>query len=112
MAWSGGSHDLEAKMLLHRCKIAVIVQQRMTMLDAKGADDDVGCFPDRDAQFSQPAMVPGGASGQMGIQKAHNRVLAQPALNARGMGVIPSALKDFEQDQIADQERFPCNGFL
>jgi hypothetical protein len=47
IAWRRcGSHDLEAKMLRHRCKIAVIVQQRMTMLDAKGADDDVGCFPE------------------------------------------------------------------
>src|SRR5260370_4014839 len=29
-----------------------------------------------------------------------------------GMGVVPSALKNFEQDEIADQEWFPCNGFL
>jgi hypothetical protein len=28
------------------------------------------------------------------------------------MGVVPSALKDFEQDEITNQERFPCNDFL
>ena len=50
-------------MLLHRRKIAVIVQQRVAMFDAKGADDNVGCFPDRDAQFSQLAIVPGGTRG-------------------------------------------------
>jgi hypothetical protein len=48
-AGGGGLHDLETKMLLHRCKIAVIVQQRVAMFDAKGADENVGCFPDRDA---------------------------------------------------------------
>ena len=58
-----GSRDLETKMLLHWSEIAIIVQQRVATLDAKGADDDVGRFPDRDARFSQLAIVPGGASG-------------------------------------------------
>lgn len=48
----------------------------------------------------------------MGIQERHNRVLAQSAFNARGMGVVPCALKDLEQDEITNQERLPCGGFL
>jgi hypothetical protein len=47
-------------MRLHRRKIAVIVQQRMAPFDAEGADDDVGGLADRDAQFSQLAIVAGG----------------------------------------------------
>ena len=50
-------------MLFHRCKIVVIVQQRVATLDAKGADDDVGCLSDRDAQFSQLAVISGGTTG-------------------------------------------------
>jgi len=99
-------------MLLHWYKIAVIVQQRVAAFDAKGADDDVGCFPDGDAQFSQLAIVPGGTRDQIGVQESYNRILAQATFDARGMGVVPSALKDFEQDKIADQERLPYNGFL
>ena len=62
-AGGGGLHDLETKMLLHGRKIAVIVQQRVAMFDAEGADDDVGCLPDRDAQFSQLAIISGGTRG-------------------------------------------------
>lgn len=111
-AEAAGLHDLQTKMLLHRYKIAVIVQQHMAMFDAKGADDNVGCFPDRDAQFSQLAVISGDTRGQIGIQKRHNRELAQSTFNARGMGVVPGALKDFEQDEITNQERLSCNGFL
>ncbi len=42
------SCDHKTEMILHRRKIAVIVQQRVTMLDAECADDDVGCLADRD----------------------------------------------------------------
>jgi hypothetical protein len=28
------------------------------------------------------------------------------------MGVVPSAPKDFEQDEMTKEERFPCNDFL
>ena len=63
-------------MLLHGSKISVIVQQRVAMFDAKRADDDVGCLPDRDAQFSQLAVISGGARGKMGIKERYNRVLA------------------------------------
>ncbi|MGH7100255.1 MAG: hypothetical protein ACREE4_21770 [Stellaceae bacterium] len=108
----GGLHGLEAKMLLHRYKIAVIVQQRVAMFDAKGADDNVGCVPDRNPQFSQRAVISGRAGGQIGIKKRHPPVLAQRAFNAPGVGVVPSALEHFEQDKITNQERFPCNGFL
>src|SRR5260370_42048581 len=60
---SAVSRDHKTKMFLHRREISVIVQQRVAMLDAEGADDDVGRLADRDAQFSELAIVPGGASG-------------------------------------------------
>ena len=50
-------------MLLHRSKITIVVQQRVAMFDAEGADDDVGCFPDRDTQLYQLAVISGGTGG-------------------------------------------------
>jgi hypothetical protein len=44
-------------MRLDGLKIAVPVQPGVTLFDAEGADDDVGSFPDRDAQGSQLAIV-------------------------------------------------------
>ena len=96
-------------MRLHRRKIAVIVEQRVAVFDTKGTDDNVGGLADRDAEFSQFAIIPGGARGQIGIQKRHESILAQPVFDALRMGLVPSAQKDFEQDKIADQEQFTCS---
>ena len=93
-------------MLLHERKIAVVVQQRAAMLDAKRADDDVRGLPDRYAEFPQFTTVPGGARGQIGIEERHERKPAQFEFDARRMGLVPSALKNFEQDEIADQDWF------
>lgn len=46
------SRNHKTQMLLHRRKIAVIVQQRVVMLDAEGAYDDVGRFADSETQLS------------------------------------------------------------
>src|SRR5579863_8478818 len=102
--------DHEAEMLLHRREIPVVVQQRVAALDTEGANDDVGRFADRDAQVSQPAIVPGGARGKIGIQKRHESIPTQFAFNPRSMGFISGALKNFEQDEVADQKRFPTGG--
>lgn len=100
------SRDHETEMFRHRCKVAIVVQQRVTVLDAVRADDDVGCLADRDAEFPQLAIVTGGAGGQIGIQKRHYRILAQSAFDARGMGLVSRTLENLEQYEIADEERF------
>ena len=65
-------------MLLHRREIAVIVQQGVAMFDAEGADDDVGRLADRDAQFSQLAIIPGSARREISIQKWYERYRRNP----------------------------------
>jgi hypothetical protein len=82
----------------------------MPMLNAKGADNAVGGFADGDAQPPQLAIVPSGPSGQIAIQKRNDGIMAQCALDARGMSFVPSALKDLEQDEIAAQERLARGG--
>ncbi len=104
------SLDHEAEMFLHRREITVIVQQRVAMLDAESADDDIGRLADRDAQPPQRAIIPGGARSEIAIQKPHERIPAQSALDARGMGRIPGSLENLEQNEIADQERLPTGG--
>src|SRR5260370_41583289 len=108
----GVSRDHKTEMFLHRREIAVIVQQRMAILDAEGTNDNVGRLANRDAQISQLAIVPGGARGKGGIQERHESISAQSAFNARRMGLVPCALKDLEQDEIADQKRFAAGGRL
>jgi hypothetical protein len=36
--------------------------------------------------------------------------MAQCALDARGMGLVASALKDLKQDEVAEQEKFARGG--
>src|SRR5258708_7946086 len=67
----------ETEMLLHRREIAVIVQQRVAMLDAEGPDNDIGRLADRDAQLSQLAIVSGSARGKIGIEERHESIPAQ-----------------------------------
>jgi hypothetical protein len=71
------SRDPEAKMLLHGRKVAVVVEQRMAMFDAKGADDNAGGLADCDAQFSQLAIIASGTRSQIGAQERHKGKLAQ-----------------------------------
>jgi hypothetical protein len=104
-----GSHDPETKMLFHGRKAAVVVQQRVTAFDAKRADDNVGGLTDGDAQLPQLAAVPGGARGKIGVQHGHKGIPPQSLFNMRGMGLVPGALENVEQDEVADQERFPCD---
>jgi len=104
------SRDHKAEMFLHGREITVIVQQRVAMLDAEGADDDVGRLRDRDAQAPQRTIIPSGARSEIGVQKRHERIPAQSAFDARGMGPIPGALENLEQNEIADQERLSTGG--
>jgi len=92
-------------MLLHRRKIAIIVQQRMPTFDAEGPDDDICGLADREAELPQLAIVAGGSGGEIGVQKWHESISTQFAFNARGVSVVTSALQNLEQDEVTDQER-------
>ncbi len=93
-------------MLLHRRKIAVIVQQGAATFDAKRSDDDVRCLPDRYAEVSQVAIIASGQRGQFVVEERHKGKLAQSPFDPRRMGLVPGALKNLEQNEIADQDRF------
>ncbi len=97
-------------MFLHWRKIAIIVQQRVMMFDAEGADDDVGCLADRNAQFPQLAIISRGTRGEGRVQKRHDSVPAQAALDARSMDLVSGALENLKQNEVADQERLPARG--
>jgi len=84
----------------------------MTMFDAEGPDDEIGGLADRDAQFPQLASVPGGMGGHFSVQELADSIRPQSAFDAQSVRLIPGALENFEQDQIADQERLPhCRSF-
>lgn len=80
------------------------------MLDAEGADDDVRGLADRDAQSPQRAIISGGATSEIDIQKRHQNILAQSAFDTRGTGLVPGALENLKQNEIADKERLATGG--
>lgn len=102
-------HRAETEIFFHRLKIAIVVQQGVTVLDAKSADDDIGRLADCDAASSQLTIIAGGARGQINVQEGHEHILAECALDPSRMSVVASALEDFEQDKVADQQRLPAS---
>ena len=92
-------------MLLHRRKIAIVMQQRAATLDAKRADDDVVRLADRYSHISETTIVPRGARREIGVEERHDFEAAQAAFDARRVKVVPRALKNFEQNEIADKDR-------
>ena len=79
------------------------------MFDAKRANDDVRSLADRDAEVPQLAIIPGGSWGEIGVEKRHDIETAQAAFDARRMGFVPGSLKNFEQNEVADQYRFAAS---
>ena len=75
------------------------------MFDAEGPDDEIGGLADRNTQFPQLAVVAGGVRGQFSVQELHNSIRTQSAFDAQSVSLIPGPLENFEQDEIADQER-------
>ena len=54
----------------------------------------------------QLAIIPGGSRSEIGVEEGHDLEAAQAAFDARRMSFIAGSLKDFEQNEIADQDRF------
>jgi hypothetical protein len=93
-------------MLLHERKISGVMQQPMVVLDAECADDEVCSLANRNAQISQRAVIPSDSRREVGPQKRHDDILAQSSFDASGVGFVPSALENLEQDEVTDQKRF------
>lgn len=92
-------------MLLHGRKIAVVMQQDVAIFDAKSADDDVSRLADRDAKASEGTIIARCAAGEFGVQQRHKRIPAQRSLNTRRVLLISGALKDLQQNEVANQQR-------
>lgn len=99
-------------MCHHRREVTVIVQQTVAMLDTECRYHKVRRFADRDPDAPQPAIVARDAGSKVAIQERYNDVIAQRTLDPYGMRLVPCPLEDFEQDEVADQKRFPTRGGL
>ncbi len=65
-----------------------------------------GGLVERDPQAPELAVVVGGAWGEIGVEERRENELAQSTLNQRRMSLVPGALKDLEQNEVPDQNRF------
>lgn len=61
-------------MRLHRLESAVLVQQRVAVLDAERADDDIDRPTNRDALAPEMAIIPDALNGQAIIEQRYDRV--------------------------------------
>ena len=82
------------------------MQQPMVVLDAECADDEVCSLANRNAQISQRAVIPSDSRREVDPAKRHDDILAQSSFDASGVGFVPSALENLEQDEVTDQKRF------
>src|ERR1700759_4119292 len=80
------------------------------MLEAKRANDDIRGLADGNAEVPQLAIIPGSLWGEIGVEKRHDIEAAQAAFDARRMSFVAGSLKNFEQNEVADQYRFAAGG--
>ena len=54
-------------------------------------------------------IVSRGARREIAVEEGHDLEAAQTALDARRVKLVPRALKNFEQNEIADKDRLGCH---
>ncbi len=87
----------------HSVEVAVGVQQDVVVLKAKRANDDIDRLANRHPTFAQQPIISRRASRELLVQHPHNRKATQPLLKLVRARIIPRALKNFEEHDIADQ---------
>src|SRR3954467_4413805 len=97
--------DGQAEMVAHGLEIPIRMQQRVTTLNTKGADDHGDRLADGDALRSQQAIVRGDLRGQGGGQHGFDPVSPQCLLHAGRLGIVANALQDFDQHNVTDQDQ-------
>ena len=100
------SHYLEPEMLAHRLEIAILVQQRVAVLDAVGADDQIRRLADRAVGSPQDAVVSRHLNRQGFTEHRHNLEVTQLAAKSRGMRFVACASQHLQQDDVAHQKLF------
>ena len=91
-------------MCAHRLEIAVVMQENVVTSDAECADDHVDRLPDGDATRPQEPVIAGSLDGDRFVEHRRDGKMPQGALDPGGMSVVPGALQDFEENEIAGQD--------
>ena len=76
----------------------------MVVLDAIGADDQIGRLADRDAEAAQQAIIRGRLNGEHRAQHLHHFKLAEIIVHATGVCGVSRSLQDLQQNQITHQK--------
>lgn len=96
----------------HRQEVLIVLKQREDTLDAERPEDEVDGFPDGDTARAQRACVAGSRDAKPGVEDLHQRKLAHVALEPLRMTVVAGALKDFEEDDVGEQQLAHTQGKL
>jgi hypothetical protein len=99
------SGNTKPKVLFHGIEVAILMEERVTALDAVGGDDDVYRLADRNTLAAERSIVASRPNREVIIEKRNDRITAEIALDVCRMGFIAGTLKHFQQDEIPDQQR-------
>jgi hypothetical protein len=94
---------LQAEMYAHRLKVAVVVQQTVTVLDAICADDEASHFSDCNPASPKTAIIGCRLRCEIRIQHGNDREATEPFFDPQCVRRVPGALQNLEQDQVAKQ---------
>ncbi len=92
-------------MSLHRNKVAIIVEQRVPVGDAKGADDEVDGLADRDALGPEGSIVPRRGGGEARVEHRGHVEFAKFFLEYSRVRLGAHTLQDLTEDYIPDEQR-------
>lgn len=92
-------------MLGKGLEIAILMEQLVSVLDAVRCNQDVDRSADGDSKSSQMTIVSGSERGCAVVEHRRNLETTQIAFDALSMAIVACALKHFEQDQVANDDR-------
>lgn len=85
-------------------EIAILMEQKVAVLDTEGRNDQVSGFAHGDAPFAELSIMPCSPHSEGWRQHGHHGKLADPFFDRRGVRFIASATQDFEENDIPDED--------
>jgi len=90
-------------MALHRLEIAVRMQERVAVFDAKRADYEVGRLADGDSEPAKGSVIPGGRYREVRVEHCDRWENSERLFDSLRVALVARSLQDFDQHNIAHE---------
>ena len=95
---------MQSEKALHRDEIPVRMQQGVTSLYTKSADEEIDCSARRKPSAAQKTVIGRGFHGKLRVHQRDDFKFAQCLLDECCFLVRAQALKDLAEDEVANQQ--------